>query len=184
MTLSPAATRTTELDAAFESERAFRAWYDRTLPRVYAYVASHTGGDRDLAEEITQQAFIEALRSHRSFDGRADSVTWLCSIARHRLADHFRRLDREERRRIRVVVRELDPPADAAMWRAVDARETVEAALRTLPSLQRAALIFMYVDGLTVREIAGALDRSETAAESLLARARTNFRRAIGADHD
>ena len=58
------ARNATELDLAFSSERAFRDWYDRTLPRVYGYVLGHTAGDTGLAEEITQQTFVDALRDH------------------------------------------------------------------------------------------------------------------------
>jgi RNA polymerase sigma-70 factor, ECF subfamily len=185
VSVTPAVPRAeTELAAALQSERAFRAWYDRTLPRVYAFVAAHAGGDRDLAEEITQQTYVEAVRNHTRFDGRSDVVTWLCAIARHRLADHFRSLDREERRRLRVVVRELQLDRDAAIWQVADSRESINAALRSLPALQRAALLFMYVDGLTMREIGAELGRSESAVESLLARARANIRRALGEGFD
>jgi RNA polymerase sigma-70 factor, ECF subfamily len=178
---TPAVPRSvTEFEAAFESERAFRAWYDNALPRVYAFVVTHAGGDRALAEEITQQTFVEALRTHGKFDGRSDVVTWLCGIARHRLADHFRRVDREERRRMRVVVREVSPRVDVEPFAAIDQRAEVEAVLRTLPALQRAVLLFMYVDGLSMREIARELRRTEGAIESLLGRARANFRRAMG----
>lgn len=167
-----------ELRAAFEDEAAFRAWYERTLPRVYAFVASRCGGPGPLAEELTQQTFVEALRRRENFDGRSDVVTWLCAISRHKLADHFRRLEREERRRMRLVVKEITPPGDDDAWHASDERDAIQRAVRGLPAAQRAALIFRHLDGLSVREIAGMLGRSESAVESLLARARENFRNA------
>jgi RNA polymerase sigma-70 factor (ECF subfamily) len=167
-----------ELRAAFEDEVAFRAWYEATLPRVYAFLASRSGGSGHLAEELTQQTFVEAVRRRHSFDGRSDVVTWLCAIARHKLADHFRRLEREERRRLRMVVKEVRTPDEIGAWRASDERDAIERALRGLPAGQRAALIFRHLDGLSVREIAGMLGRSESAVESLLARARENFRNA------
>jgi len=167
-----------ELRAAFEDEVAFRAWYEATLPRVYAFLASRSGGPGPLAEELTQQTFVEAVRRRQSFDGRSDVVTWLCAIARHKLADHFRGLEREERRRMRMVVKELRAPDETGAWRASDERDAIERALRGLPAGQRAALIFRHLDGLSVREIAGMLGRSESAVESLLARARENFRNA------
>lgn len=167
-----------ELEAAFKDEAAFRAWYDRTLPRVYAFLASRCGGSDSLAEELTQQTFVEAVRRRGSFDGRSDVVTWLCAIGRHKLADHFRRLEREERRRMRLVVKEVRAADDGGVWHASDERDAIERALRGLPAGQRAALIFRHLDGLSVREIAGMLGRSESAVESLLARARENFRNA------
>jgi len=168
----------TEVEAALASEAAFRQWYDRTLPRVYGYLVSRTG-DPDLAEDLTQQAYVAAIDERWRFDGRADGVTWLCSIARHKLADHFRRLEREGRRNDRVAVREIDmPPPDG--WRAVEDRELILHALRALAPAQRAVLLFVDLDGLSVAEAGRLIGRSHSSAQSLLFRARTAFRTAYG----
>ena len=176
--------RASELEAAFRTEAAFRAWYDRALPRVYGYVVGHVQGDRELAEEITQQTFTDAIRGYRRFQGGSDSITWLCSIARHKLADHWRRLERDERRRLRLITPDADGLSGAQVWRNVDQRDQINAALRRLPASQRAALLLAYVDGLTVREIGRTLGRSEKATESILSRARSSFRTAYGEDPD
>jgi RNA polymerase sigma-70 factor (ECF subfamily) len=173
-----------ELRAVFADEVAFRAWYDGMLPRVYAFLASRCGGPGPLAEELTQQTFVEAVRRRDSFDGRADMLTWLCAIGRHKLADHFRRIEREERRRMRLIVREVRPADDSGTWRASDERDAIERALRALPAAHRAALIFRHLDGRSVREIAALLGRSESAVESLLARARESFRNVYEGDVD
>jgi RNA polymerase sigma-70 factor, ECF subfamily len=172
-----AATGSALLAGVFASEAAFDAWYERTLPRLYAYVYSRCGRDHDLAEDLTQQAFLDAVRGHASFAGQADPFTWLCGIARHKLADHYRRLDSEERRDLRLVelTKTRDGPGDGL---PVEERELVGRALAALPALQRAVLVFTALDGLSVREAAALLDRSEGATESLLHRARAAFRRA------
>ena len=66
-------------------------------------------GPGPLAEELTQQTFVEAVRRRGSFDGRSEVVTWLCSIGRHKLADHYRRLERDERHRLRILGFLKDP---------------------------------------------------------------------------
>src|SRR5262245_55509838 len=104
-----------ELREALADEAAFQRWYERVMPHVYAYLASRAR-DVHLAEELTQQTFIAAIEARRTFDGRSDSVTWLCGIARHKLADHFRRLEREERRLDRVVVREIEIGGGPDHW--------------------------------------------------------------------
>ncbi len=43
------------------------------------------------AEEITHETFLKAMRHAKSFQKEASEVTWLCSIAKHLAADHFRR---------------------------------------------------------------------------------------------
>ena len=167
-----------EFQSAFVDEASFRAWYDRMLPRIYGFVASRCGGPGPLAEELTQQTFVEATRRRATFDGRSEVATWLCAIARHKLADHFRGLEREERRHQRLIVREVPPPGAVSAWDATDERDAIDRAIRTLPAAQRAALVFRHLDGLSVREIAALLYRSESAVESLLARARDGFRAA------
>lgn len=174
-TVAVAVDRTREMAAAFADPDAFRTWYDAAVVRVYGYLYGRCGGDMHLAEELTQQTFIEAVRHWRSFDGRADVITWLCTIARNKLTDHYRELDRQERRYLRLIVREI-PSEDDAPDRSVADREAILHALRGLPPLQRAALVLRYVDGLSLREVATALDRSEDATESLLRRAKDHFR--------
>lgn len=97
-----------ELRAALADDDALASWYRRTIPRVFAYLMSRCGGDRDLAEELTQQQFIAAVEQRWGFDGRSETVTWLCGIARHKLADHFRAMERAERRQMRIQVRQIE----------------------------------------------------------------------------
>jgi RNA polymerase sigma-70 factor, ECF subfamily len=180
-------SRKAEFASVFASEEAFRAWYDVAAPRVYTYLHGRCGGEASLAEELTQQTFVSAIRGRARFDGRADPLTWIIAIARSRLVDHYRRLAREERRHLRVVVAEIARPSTTgeAMWHDGDAREGVMAALHALPAEQRAALVLHHVDGLPIREVASELGRSASAVESLLARARRRFRQVYEeAGHD
>src|SRR3954451_20698406 len=93
---------TNELREALASNDAFDRWYRRTVPRVYSYLLSRCGGDTALAEDLTQQTFVAAIDQRAAFDGRSEIVTWLCGIARHKLADHFRSVERQERRRMEL----------------------------------------------------------------------------------
>jgi len=173
------------LGDAFASEAAFSAWYEHVLPRVYGYIYSRCGHDHDLAEDLTQVTFIEAIRGRERFDGRSDPVTWLCGIARHKLADHYRELARIERRDQRVAIQALGRN-ESADGSGLDEHEAIAQALTGLPALQRAVLILTALDGLSVREAATLLERSESATESLLHRARVAFREAyegLGASH-
>jgi RNA polymerase sigma-70 factor (ECF subfamily) len=171
---------TGELRLAFADELAFRSWYDRVMPRVFAYLVSRSGGNRELAEELTQQTFVAAVSERHRFDGRSDSVTWLCGIARHKLADHFRAREREERRQIQLEVREIVVGGDTDAWASADERDAISAALERLPVAQRAALLFADLDGLPVRDVARLLGRREGATQSLITRARQGFRSAYG----
>src|SRR3954447_19213407 len=138
-----------ELELALSDDRAFESWHRRTLPPVYAYLVSRCGGDVALAEELAQQTFVAAIDQRWRFDGRSDVVTWLCGIARHKLADHFRMVEREERRRMQLHVRQIQAVDESIHLEAgLDDRAAVADALRSLPTAHQAVLAFVVLDGL------------------------------------
>jgi RNA polymerase sigma-70 factor (ECF subfamily) len=159
-------------------ERAFAEWYEAALPRVYGFVYARTGGDSTLTEDITAQAFLEAVRARRSFAGRSDPVTWICSIARNRLIDHYRTETRAQARHLRLIVSDISA-AECAALDDVDDRDAVLSSLAALPPIERTALILRYLDGYSVRETARLIGRTEPATESLLMRARDRVRAAF-----
>lgn len=159
-------------------EAGFAAWYESALPRVFGFVHGRAGGDVALAEDITAQAFLEGIRARDSFDGRSDPVTWICSIARNRLIDHYRRLERDRLRHLRLVVGELGR-ADSGGLPGVEDREAVLSVLASLPDFERTALTLRYLDGYAVPEVATLIGRSVPATESLLGRARQRVRDAF-----
>jgi RNA polymerase sigma-70 factor (ECF subfamily) len=132
-----------------------------------------------LAEELSQQTFVAAISRRAQFDGRSDIVTWLCGIARHKLADHFRTVERDERRRMQLEVREIQIDQQA-VGTGLDDRAAIADVLRTLPAAHRAVLAFVVLDGLPVGEAGRLMGRSPAATQSLLHRARESFRRAYG----
>ena len=172
---STASEGRSEAAAVFANEVAFRAWYERSLPRVYAYLFHRCGRDPELAEELAQQAFVDALRTRERFRGQSDAVTWVVGIARHKLVDHFRRIERDQHRHAALVERESVQPPSLLSPMGPD---EIDEALALLPPLQRAVLVLHYMDHLPVREVARAIGRSETATASLLARGRDAFRQA------
>jgi RNA polymerase sigma-70 factor (ECF subfamily) len=167
-----------ELQAALADDAAFEAWYRRALPRVFSYLMSRCGGDRDLAEELTQQTFVAALEQRWRFEGRSDSVTWLCGIGRHKLADHFRARERASRRQLQMEIRQIELAQGSPLPPTVEDRELIADAFRSLPPIQRAMLAFVAQDGLSVAEAGRLLGKSPAASNSLLHRAREGFRRA------
>ena len=102
------------------------------------------------------------------------SVPWLIGVARHKLADHWRRAEREQR-----GLRRLDTgpdPGEDPTETLID-RIRARAVLAQLGPHHRAALTLRYLDGLPVPEVARHLDRTVHATEALLVRARAAFRR-------
>jgi RNA polymerase sigma-70 factor (ECF subfamily) len=171
--------RDTRLGEIVADRNAFRTWYDEVLPPVYRYLLTRCGHDTALAEELTQQTFVDAVRHLDRFDGRSSVVTWLCAIGRHKLADHYRRADRRRRRDLRLRVSQRADGLE--VWAEHERRSEVAEALAQLPGPQQLVLVLRYLDDLPVREVAQTIGRSEKATESLLSRAREAFRRVYGA---
>jgi RNA polymerase sigma-70 factor, ECF subfamily len=165
-----------DLVAVIDDDQAFDRWYQMTAPRVYAYLYSRTGSV-SVAEELTQETFIEVVRNPKGFDGRSDPVPWVIGVARHRLSRHFRRTKRDDGRATSLV-REIELTADDRDTRRIEEREQVAMAMNALVPDQRAALMLRFVDDLSVRQVAKVIGRSEDATESLLRRARQTFEEA------
>jgi RNA polymerase sigma-70 factor, ECF subfamily len=174
-TVATAEVRRRELAEAFTDAGAFRAWYDDAVDRVCGYVYARSGGDIEVAEDVTQQSFLQAIRHWQSFDGRSDPVTWICSIARNKLTDHYREQERQRRRQLRMVVGEIGSESPSPD-QSIGDREAVLAALRQLPDIERTALVLRYLDDLSVREVAKMLGRSVDATDALIRRAKERFR--------
>jgi RNA polymerase sigma-70 factor (ECF subfamily) len=156
----------------------FSRFCREALPAVYSYLFSRCGRSRSVAEDLTQETFLAAVAIAKAGDGRAVSVPWLIGVARHKLIDHIRRRDRDDRRR-----RALEQNAVIGGTSDV-ARELAFATLDELPPSQRAAMVLHYIDGLPVGDVAAVLGKSVHATESLLARGRESFRRNYQKDHD
>jgi RNA polymerase sigma-70 factor (ECF subfamily) len=146
--------------------------YDEALPHVFGYLRARCG-DTGLAEDLTAESFLAAVQAVRKPGAPEPSVPWLIGVARHKLADHWRRLEREQR-----GLRLLEPgPGQDDPWEtAIDAILAREV-LGQLGPHHRAALVLRYLDGLPVPEVARHLDRTVHATEALLVRARAAFRR-------
>jgi RNA polymerase sigma-70 factor (ECF subfamily) len=154
--------------------------YDHALPRVYGYLAPRCGSVA-VAEDLTSETFLAAANSIQRGAVERLSVAWLIGIARHKLVDHWRRQGREDAR-LALIAADDDPPDQ---WDAtLDAVRAREVLARLAPQHQ-AVLTLRYLDDLSVREVAGLMNRGEHATEALLMRAKAAFRLAYedGGDH-
>lgn len=91
-TVSPQDISRLVRDAQLGSEASMGRLYEVLVDRVYRYLLMRVS-HRETAEDLTQQVFIEMIRSLPRYKVRAGAkfTTWLFQIARHRLIDHYRR---------------------------------------------------------------------------------------------
>jgi RNA polymerase sigma-70 factor, ECF subfamily len=154
----------------------FAALYERTFPRVYAYVASLLR-DRSAAEDVTAQTFERAYRKRSGYRARRGSMeAWLFGIARNAALDELRRRKRRaslERDPEDISAPTLDDHAELALR-----REAVRAAMTALDGKERDLIALKFSGGLCNAEIARVLGLSETNAGTRLHRALTKLRKA------
>lgn len=155
---------------------SFRAFYAEALPRVFAYFLYRTGADRQVAEDLTQETFMAAVKEMRAGSPVDSPIGWVLGIARHKLMDHYRARERNERR-LEALRSSIDDDG-LLTWDGDASRERAVAALDAVAGPQRTALVLRYLDGLSVPETASLIGKSVHATESLLARGRASFRRA------
>jgi RNA polymerase sigma-70 factor (ECF subfamily) len=113
-----------------------------------------TGGDRALAEDLTQETFLRLLRRIDQFQPARPFKPWLYAIAVNAARDHYKSADA---RHTEALPEDYDapdpaPPADAVL--VAEAWEQVAAAVRTLPLHQREVLVLRYADDLPLQDIA------------------------------
>jgi RNA polymerase sigma-70 factor (ECF subfamily) len=160
-------------------EAAFVTAYDRHSSYLFGSLVRFLG-DRDVAAEVVQDAFVTLWRRASQFDASAGSLlTWLLSIARHRAID---RLRAEGRRPLRDAASldtlVSDGPAPASASRpdippelvagsstdpgTVADRRWVQAVVRTgiaeLPENEREVIVLAYSQDLSQAQIAARLD--------------------------
>ena len=151
------------IEAGAGSADAFAEVYAEVVDQVLR-VAVRVVRDPDMAEDIAQEALVEAWRKAPEFDpARAGGRTWILTIAHRRAVDRVRR---EQRQRDQMeaeasVAARDETPEDQDVVVEVDFRQwqstRVRGALGTLTALQREAIELAYYGGCTQTEVAAQL---------------------------
>ena len=170
-------------------EGAFDEFFADYFPRLFRFAVTRLR-DPDAAEDIVQTSLMAAMRHLGSWRGEATLFTWLCTICRREIAAWQKRTARrvivsieDDDRNLRAALDSIGAAAaapDARLARA-DTGRIVQLTLDHLPPRYSRALEWKYLEELSVDDIAGRLQCTPKAAESLLTRARDAFRDAFAA---
>jgi RNA polymerase sigma-70 factor (ECF subfamily) len=159
---------------------AFGALYDRYQPRIYRFIYLKVGR-REEAEDLTHQVFLGAWEHMPSYRERGFPFSsWLYRIARNTVVDYYRSRRRTE------PLEDLDPDAvvsgesiEQSAAQALLLRD-VRRAVATLKPEHQDIIILRFVDELSVKEAAEALEKSEGAVKLLQHRAMRELRKRLG----
>lgn len=144
---------------------------DAALPAVYDYLVRRCGS-RAVAEDLLSDTVLSVVAQSPQGRGVDLSIGYLVGIARHKLADHWRREARASRHLESVGLAVEESPVVADSFESDRTART----LAGLSPMHRMALVLRYVDGLSVAEVADEVGRSLHATETLLMRAKAAFR--------
>ncbi len=145
---------------------------ERTIRRVYAYVAYRIGDGPD-AQDVTSATFERALRYRATYDAaRGEPIAWLLGIARRLIADSF------ASRETPAEPTELEAPDDIEA--SVLRRLELAGAVATLGQRDRELIALRYGADLSARRIAHMLGVSTNAVEVALSRALGRLRAELG----
>lgn len=154
------------------------AVYRETIDALYGYVSRNCCGDRGLAEDVTQEAWLRAVREWRRSGPPDKPLAWLITVARNILASYYRR----KRPAPLESMSASEVLAAADSGRAVDSAEVsavVCHALARLPASEAALLEAFHFEDRRTAHIAQAFGLSERAVEGRLRRARARLRREL-----
>ena len=166
--------------AAFET--LMHKYYKRILNFIYRIV-----GDRQAAEDLTQEVFIRVYQSAPRYHPKARFQTWIFTIAKNLSLNEVRNRRRKSgislQEEIKTphgdMVRQIEDPGAVHAGDKLAGQEKqalVREAVHSLPENQRMAVLLRRYEGFSYEEIAGTLQCSVSAVKSLLNRAKENLK--------
>jgi RNA polymerase sigma-70 factor (ECF subfamily) len=163
------------VDRAREGDpEAFASLYDRYVERVYRFALYRVHGDSALAEDITSEVFLRALKKIKGFQWQGRDVgAWFLTIARNLVLDHFK----SGRARLEVLGAEAPLGSNDRVVDAEDAAlsrvstQDLYKAIQQLGTEQQEVIYWRFLQGYSVAETAAAMGKSDGAIKALQYRA-------------
>jgi len=158
---------------------AFGVLYDHYLPRIYRFIYVKVASKED-AEDIAHQVFLNAWQNVPRYKSKGFPFSsWLYEIARNQVIDYYRT------RKEAISVEDLDPdvfsegPHGESLNTELDL-ERVMKRLRTMKPEYQDVLILRFVEDMSLKEVAEALNKTEGAVKLLQHRAISSLKDFFG----
>jgi len=158
-----------ETEAAIEMDEAsFRAFYNRTARRLWAYLAKVTG-DSATADDLMQESYYRFLRASRASMDEQQAKQYLFRTATNLVRDRWRR----SQGKVNVPLEDAaEVPAAEHTVESVQARSDLNGALRKLKPRELELLWLAYVEGSSHKEISAVVGLRAVSVRPMLFRAR------------
>ncbi len=161
-----------------ERDTLFRTLVQAHGVRLHRFIIKNIGNSTD-AEDLAQQAFLEAVRSYETFKGQSELSTWLYGIAMNLVRNHLsraphRRYEFTDEAELSELAGEELSPAQAA--EVAQHMRYLQDAMAELPESMRDILMMVAVDEMSYEEAAALLTVPVGTVRSRLSRARSALR--------
>ncbi|MBT8291165.1 MAG: sigma-70 family RNA polymerase sigma factor [Muriicola sp.] len=164
------------------------SWVDTHADYLFNYAISRVS-DQEIAKDLIQDTFIAALKSAENYKGKASERTWLISILKRKIIDHYRRINSkkgkaEVRRNYKSstenegdwLEEQVADPNSITENDAIENKElglAIQACIDLLPVNQRRVFTMKTVRGLATEDICKELDINPSNLWVMIHRART-----------
>jgi len=160
------------------TEAQLRTTYRNTIDALYGYVSRKSGGQREVAQDITQETWLRAVREWRRTGIPNTPIAWLTTVARNLILNQLRRregisLEDVSQAEILAAVEQGDVTDSAEI------ASVVNGALAKIPKEESQLLEAFHFERFKVAQIAEAYGMTERAIEYQLQKARTHLRQEI-----
>jgi RNA polymerase sigma-70 factor, ECF subfamily len=146
---------------------AFSTLYQRYAQQLYRYLLVRVGNIDD-AQDLTSQTFLAAMQGLQSYRGQQPFIAWLLGIARHKVADQFRRRPEVELDEAETIAA-ADETVDEQVSRQLEIEQVTRKLQRIAPERAEALSLRLF-GGLEVSEIARVMNKNEAAVRMLIFR--------------
>jgi RNA polymerase sigma-70 factor (ECF subfamily) len=162
------------------SEERFKVIYRQYVDEIYQYIFLRTGLNSGIAEDLTQDVFLDVFKGLKQFKGLCSERTWVFKITKNKVNDFYRKHYRQCLELVHIedaLLAEINDPQqdlDAFMEKSFACAWIIDC-LNQLPEHYKVVLVLKYIDDRSVREIAAITDKSAKAIENILLRAKAGF---------
>ncbi|MCM1021099.1 MAG: RNA polymerase sigma factor [Muribaculum sp.] len=157
--------------AAADNRSAFERLVKEYSPDLQRFLLNLTLGNASLTDDLSQETFLKAYMSIRSFQGLSRFKTWLFRIAVNEYNMYLRKS------RELSLENMVDPPPQQSVtpWSSIDAGIDIQKCLAQLNESERSAVLLFYMNDMPIKEIAKATDQPEGTIKSQLSRAKSKM---------
>ncbi len=130
-------------------------------PLVLGYLLTLTNGNRDLAEDLTQETFLRAIKNSNSFKGESKVSTWLCQIAKFTFWQHLEKSKKLNQVPLDEIMNISTGELIEEMYIREESNRNLYKSIDNLDGLTKDVMLYRLTGELSFKEIGELLDKTE-----------------------